>query len=81
MADLPEVVFQAMALPISERAALAHELLLSLEESRPAETAPKSLQQIVAARQQRIRSGNYTAYDAEETLEHIRQSLSRRSGA
>ena len=70
-----EVVSQLMSLPVADRAALAHRLILSLEEERPKTVTELDLEQILSARQQRVRSGNYTAYDADETLERIQRAL------
>ena len=70
-----DVVTQVMSLPVADRAALAHRLILSLEEERPKAVTEPDLEQTLLARQQRVRSGNYKAYDAEETLERIDRAL------
>jgi len=64
-----------MSLPVADRAALAHRLILSLEEERPRVATEPGLEQTLLARQQRVRSGNYKAYDADETLERIQRAL------
>ena len=75
MSELSEVVSQVMSLPVTDRAALAHRLILSLEEERPEIETEPDLEQTLLARQQRVRSGNYKAYDADETLERIDRAL------
>ena len=77
MAEFAKVVSQALGLPAEKRADLAHRLIVSLEQQR---TEPEaSLEEIIVARQQRVQSGNYTAYEATESLDHIKQSLDERS--
>lgn len=72
-----DVVSQVMSLPVADRAALAHRLILSLEEERPQAVTEAGLEQTLLARQQRVRSGNYKAYDADETLERIQRALTK----
>jgi hypothetical protein len=72
-----EVVSQLMSLPVADRAALAHRLILSLEEERPKTVTEPDLEQTLLARQQRVRSGNYKAYDADDTLERIQRELTK----
>jgi hypothetical protein len=77
MPELSEVVSQVMSLPVTDRAALAHRLILSLEEERPRAVTEEDLEQTLLARQQRVRSGNYKAYDADDTLERIQRELTK----
>jgi hypothetical protein len=77
MPEFVEVVSHAMGLPIEERADLAHRLIISLEEETTREQ--DSLEELLVARQRRMQSGNFVAYEASETLERIRQSLEQRA--
>lgn len=77
MPEFAEVVSHAMGLPVGQRADLAHRLIVSLEEE-PA-SAQGTLEGILVARQRRVQSGDFVAYDASETLERVRYSLDRRS--
>jgi len=77
MHDYADVVSQAMRLPDEKRAELAHHLLVSLQHQ--AEHPGETLEDIIAARQQRVRSGAYTAYEASETLNRMKRSLDDRS--
>ena len=77
MPALTEVISQLMTLPADDRAALAHRLILSLEDERPLTGTEVSLEQTLLARQQRVRSGNYKAYEAEETLDRIERALTK----
>jgi hypothetical protein len=77
MPEFAEVVSHAMGLPIEERADLAHRLIVSLEDETT--TAQETLEELLVARQRRMASGDFVAYEASETLDRIRQSLDKRS--
>ena len=77
MAEYAEVISQAMDMPLEKRAELAHRLIISLEQER---TEPAgTLEDVLVARQQRVRQGNYVALDAKETLDRMKKSLGDRS--
>lgn len=77
MPGFAEVVSHAMELPVGERADLAHRLIVSLEEEPASEH--ETLEELLVARQRRVQSGDFVAYEASETLERIRQFLDGRS--
>jgi hypothetical protein len=77
MAEFVEVASQAMALPVDQRADLAHRLIISLDEAR--NETEESLEDLRVARQERVRSGEFSVYEASETLDHIRRSLGNRN--
>jgi hypothetical protein len=66
-----------MSLTDTNRAARVRQLILSLDEVRPQAVSEVGLEPTLVARQQRVRSGNYKAYDADETLERIQRVLTR----
>lgn len=77
MADVTEILSQAMTLPIPQRAQVAHQLLVSLDQER--EPATRPLEETLMARQARVAAGEHTSYDASETLDRMKRSLDERS--
>jgi putative addiction module component (TIGR02574 family) len=61
---------QALALPVAERAALAQQLLHSLEPEDP--DAEEAWAKEIQARSDAVHSGNYVARDWREAIEDIR---------
>lgn len=82
MSTVNDVFAQALALPISERAALAEQLLHSLDpEDSDLEAedpdADEAWEKEILARSDAVHSGNYIAHDWREAIEDIRQRLRR----
>jgi len=78
MSTIHELSKQALELPAPERAALAHELLLSLEPETDADSeAAWDLE--IDARLERVEQGRYSATEWRESLTRIRRSLSEES--
>jgi hypothetical protein len=77
MLQFADVASQAMGLPRDQRADLAHQLIVSLDEAR--NKAGESLEDLLVARQERVQSGDFSVFEASETLDHMRQSLRNRS--
>jgi len=76
MSIAQEILSRALELPDTERAAIAHRLLLSLE---PEEFDPESEYawvQGIESRLARIDRGEYSASDWQDAVARLRQSLS-----
>jgi len=78
MSDAGDVFSQALDLPDSQRADLAYRLMLSLEPAELEDQAEDRWAAEIAARQELIRRGDYTAYDWQETVHRIRTRLAER---
>jgi hypothetical protein len=76
MSTIQELSKQALELPVPQRAALAHELLLSLEQETDADSEAAWGEEI-DARLERVEQGRYSATEWREALPRIRQSNSR----
>ncbi|HEX5443445.1 MAG TPA: addiction module protein [Pirellulales bacterium] len=74
-----DLLHQVLALPQQERAAMAHQILLSLELDDFDEDAEAAWAAEIEARLDSIERGDFVAYDAREALEDIRKQLPRRS--
>ena len=75
MSTVDELLHQVLALPEQQRAAMACQLLQSLEpEDAGAEDAWAAE---IQARSDAVHSGNYVAHDWREALEDIRKNLPR----
>jgi putative addiction module component (TIGR02574 family) len=70
-----EILERAMELPIPERAALAHHLLLSLEAEDFDEDSEAAWAAEVEARLAAVAQGQFTASPWREAVARIRQSL------
>lgn len=75
MSTVDDVFTQALALPVSQRAALAQQLLHSLEPDDP--DAEDAWADEIQARSDKVHSGNYVAHDWREAVEDIRRGLRR----
>jgi len=71
-ATATELMEQALGLPESERADLAHHLLLSLEEEQGVE---KAWEQEIARRVERVNNGTAKGRPAEDVLRDLRARL------
>lgn len=76
MLEFADVASQAMELPRDQRADLAHRLIVSLDEAR--NNTEESLEDLLVARQERVQSGEFSVFEASETLDHMRRSLRNR---
>jgi hypothetical protein len=72
----PEILTQTLALPRAERAALAHELLLSL--GPPGVEEEDDLESVLEARLDAVESGNFSARDCSEAMADMRKALEKR---
>ena len=61
---------EALNLPVGERASLAHELILSLE-NQAAYALPPSVEQEIARRAQTVREGSASSRPAEDVFSDI----------
>lgn len=80
MATADELLSDALRLSPQERAKLAHELLLSLEEQESDPDAEAEWAQELERRVQEVASGAVQTYDAREAIEEIRAQLRDRHG-
>ena len=74
MALSTEFLNQSLALPPADRAALAHELLLSLEPPE-VHVDPSDWETEFQARLDAVESGNYDARDWSEAIADMRRAL------
>jgi putative addiction module component (TIGR02574 family) len=72
-----EVLNIALQLPQSERALVAHELLLSLEDEPFDDDVDAAWQVEIERRMGTVESGNYSATDVTEVIAQVRQSLKK----
>ncbi len=77
MSAFADCLNHALALSAEERAALAHELLLSLETEPPDPDWEEAWAAEIQRRCDEIHSGKAVTFDAYEALERIRQSFRR----
>lgn len=75
-----ELFEQAKRLPVKERYELAHRLwdTLSDDQGVPTGEMPELSQSVVEElrrRQELVATGNYVAYDADESMERVRRAL------
>jgi len=75
MSALQEIREEALALSASERASLAHDLILSLDDPTALELSPE-LEVEIRRRLQKVREGTATGRPAEEVLADIRAKYS-----
>ncbi len=75
MSTVREIRSEAMALSASERASLAHDLILSLENPADFELGPKQEAEI-ARRLRMIREGTATGRPADEILAEVKAKYS-----
>jgi putative addiction module component (TIGR02574 family) len=75
MSTVDDVFTQALALPIPQRAALAQQLLHSLEPDDP--DAEDAWAEEILARSDKVHSGSYVAHDWREAIDDIRSRLRR----
>lgn len=76
MSTADDLMIQALALPAQQRAAMAQQLLHSLEPEDP--DAEDAWAEEIQARSDVVHSGNYIARDWREALDDIRKQLPRR---
>lgn len=78
-----ELLIEVLKLPAPERARLAHELLLSLEEGSPEDPrqVEKAWGPVIMRRLEEIRSGKVKTLPAADALREIREDLRRRREA
>lgn len=75
-----ELFEQAQRLPVKERCELAHRLwdTLSDDQGVPAQEMPELSPAVVEELQRRqklVATGNYVAYDADESMARVRRAL------
>lgn len=75
MSTVDDLYTQAMALPVSERAALAQQLLHSLEPEDP--DAEEAWADEIQARSDALHRGELAVRDWREAIEDIREKLQR----
>jgi Putative addiction module component len=76
MISTAEVLCQALQLPAKDRAAVAHQLLQSLEpEDADADAVASAWQQEIETRLERIAAGTHKTHDWRQSIEEIRQEL------
>jgi putative addiction module component (TIGR02574 family) len=73
MSKVDDLYTQAMALPMLERAALAQQLLHSLEPEEP--DAEEAWAGEIQARSDALHRGEFTVHDWREALDGIRKQL------
>ena len=73
----PSFVAQALALPEPQRAALAEQLLASLEP--PANSLPKDYVAEVVRRCNELDAGTVKTYSGEETIQYLRDAIAKES--
>jgi hypothetical protein len=78
MIEVGDLFSKALELPATQRAELAHQLLLTLEPDDDNDLADEAWVDEMAARLKVVKQGNYQAYDWEETIRRMRQSLADR---
>jgi hypothetical protein len=71
-----EILNRALELPDTERAAIAHRLLLSLEPEDFDPDSESAWVEEIDSRLERIDRGEYSASDGRDAVARIRQSLS-----
>jgi len=79
MATTDDLLSDALQLPAKERARLAHELLLSLEESTGPDTDADWAEEL-KRRADEVISGKVQTRDAREVLDEVRARLREPSG-
>ncbi|MBI2824875.1 MAG: addiction module protein [Planctomycetia bacterium] len=78
MSSLSDVLTAALSLNLSERAELAHQLLLSLEPGSMDEDVDESLANEIRRRRDAIREGRTTLRDWDEVLAELRQTIANK---
>jgi putative addiction module component (TIGR02574 family) len=81
MSQVSEVLNLALALPGPERAALAHQLLLSLEADDFDADSETAWEAEIQARLDRVERGEFTANPWREALDRVRRKLSPRDAS
>lgn len=76
MSTANDIFSQALALPVAERAALAHQLLESLEPEDP--DADEAWTKEIQARSDALHRGELPLCDWEQAIEEVRAQLPRR---
>ncbi|HVA47805.1 MAG TPA: addiction module protein [Pirellulales bacterium] len=76
MSTVDDLLTQALALPEQQRAAMATQLLHSLEPEDP--DAEDAWAEEIISRSDAVHRGDYTARDWREALDDIRKQLPRR---
>ena len=74
---MEELLERALKLPEAERAALAHDLLLSLEPEHQDEDYEEAWAEEIEARLQRLDSGESQPDDLENVMHRLRASLTK----
>jgi Putative addiction module component len=73
-----DVLSKALLLPEKERADIAHQLLLSLEqENFKDDEIAAAWQQEIESRLQKVASGNFRAFEWRQAIQEIRQELKK----
>jgi len=78
MASVDDIRNQALGLSASERAALARDLILSLEEADAEQGAAAAWADEIEARSEAVHRGEYVASPWDESLERVRRFLAQR---
>lgn len=79
MDEVHDIFNKALTLPESKRAALAHFLLLSLEQEECDPDAEAAWNEEINARLEAFERGEIQAHDWRESMARIRQSLGARA--
>ena len=79
MSTVDEVRDQALQLDQPERATLARDLLVSLEEGEPHEDAQSAWTTEIQARSDAVARGEFSASDWRESVQRVREHLAKRT--
>jgi hypothetical protein len=78
MSTCNDILAQALGLPVEDRALLARDLLVSLESEGFDDDAEAAWAREIEARSEAVARGEFTATDWRESVERIRQELTKR---
>jgi hypothetical protein len=79
MSTVDDVRDQALQLDQPERATLARDLLVSLEEGGPHEDAQSAWATEIQARSDAVARGEFSASDWRESVQRVREHLAKRT--
>jgi putative addiction module component (TIGR02574 family) len=75
MSSASEILTQALALPLAERAEIAHQLMTSLETEPPDAEWAEAWAKELDKRDEAVENGTAVLYDLDEVFARIRKSL------
>jgi hypothetical protein len=81
MSAVDDVREQALKLDESERAMLARDLLVSLEDAGPEQDAAADWADEIRARSDAVARGQFSAIDWRESVDRVRRHLAQRRGS